>query len=117
MMPDSIKAALLSGLIFPGLGQLVFLRRRARGSLFLLPALAATLYLIYAVYANAESLIQQMDANHILNAQMIAAAIAKSNGGGPLATVAVLLLPLSWIGSILDALLFGEDHRLDPRKS
>ncbi|UMR29822.1 hypothetical protein MJ904_22735 [Massilia sp. MB5] len=117
MMPESIKAALLSGLIFPGLGQLVFLKRRARGCLFLLPTLAATFYLLYTVSANAEDLLLQMDANHMLNAQMLATAIAKSSNGGPLATMAVLLLPLAWIGSILDALLFGEDHRLDPKKS
>ncbi|WP_256079376.1 hypothetical protein [Massilia sp. YIM B04103] len=116
-MPESIKAALLSGLVFPGLGQLIFLKRRARGCLFLLPTIAATIYLLYAVSINAESLILQVDAAHVLNAQMIAAAIARSGGGGPLATMAVLVLPLAWLGSILDALLFGEDHRLDPKKT
>lgn len=116
-MPESIKAALLSGLIFPGLGQLVFLKRRARGCLFLLPTLAATFYLAYAISLTADSLLQQVDAGRMLNAQMVITAIAKSNSGGPLATMAILLLPLAWIGSILDALLFGEDHRLDPKKS
>ncbi|WP_150118963.1 hypothetical protein [Massilia sp. NR 4-1] len=117
MMPESIKAALLSGLIFPGLGQLVFLKRRARGCLFLLPTVAATFYLLYVVSLSADNLLQQMHANQVLSAQMIASAIAKSSTGGPLATMAFLLLPLAWIGSILDALLFGEDHRLDPKKT
>ncbi|MBB3120895.1 hypothetical protein [Pseudoduganella violacea] len=117
MMPESIKAALLSGLIFPGLGQLVFLKRRARGCLFLLPTVASTVYLLYAISFSADNLLQQLNTGHMLSAQMIASAVSKSSTGGPLATMAFLLLPLAWIGSILDALLFGEDHRLDPKKS
>jgi hypothetical protein len=48
-MDRSIKAALLSALVFPGAGQF-FLRRRLAGSLFALPALGALLLFISQVF-------------------------------------------------------------------
>ena len=116
-MAESIKAALLSGFVFPGLGQLLFLKRIARGCLFLLPSAAAALYLFYAITSNAEALAQQAGSTHAVSIQMLAASIAKSGTGSPLATMAALILPLAWIGSILDALIFGNDPHLSRPRS
>ena len=45
-MKQSNKAALFSGLAFPGLGQLLVLKRPVRGLVFMLPALAAFGWLV-----------------------------------------------------------------------
>ena len=55
-MTNTTKATLLSGLIFPGLGQFLILKRPKRGALFLLPALAAVAWLMNALSASTSEL-------------------------------------------------------------
>lgn len=107
-MHRSVTAALLSGLVFPGTGQ-IYLGRRRRGWLFALLALAALLYL-------ATQLMEPVVAisDEILNGTLALdpAAIAqrleqRGQSANPLHTLALLVMLLSWIGSTVDAYLLG----------
>lgn len=110
-MKQSIKAALISGLLFPGLGQILVLKRYARGCIFLLPTLAGSLYILRVALAQANVLAGQL-ANGTLpfDIAMIAQQIAASRTNGPAMTAATLACVLCWSASILDAVLFGNDQ-------
>lgn len=110
-MKQSIKAALISGLLFPGLGQILVLKRFARGCIFLLPTLAGALYILRVVMEQVNALAGQL-ANGTMpfDVAMIAQHIAASRTEGPAMTAATLACVLCWSASILDAILFGNDH-------
>lgn len=110
-MKQSIKAALISGLLFPGLGQILVLKRFARGCIFLLPTLAGALYILRVVMVQVNVLAGQL-ANGTLpfDIAMIAQQIAASRTEGPAMTAATLACVLCWSASILDAILFGNDQ-------
>jgi hypothetical protein len=104
-MKPSTRAALLSALLFPGLGQLLVLKR-ARGWLFLLPAAAAFLWLLRSALDVANQIAGQIASGALpLDLQLISERIAAAGGDalGPQVAGAVLLG--AWIGSVLDALL------------
>jgi hypothetical protein len=110
-MKQSIKAALISALLFPGLGQILVLKRYARGCIFLLPTLAGTLYILRVAMAQINVLAGQL-ANGTLpfDITMIAQQIAASRTNGPAMTAATLACVLCWSASILDAIFFGNDQ-------
>jgi hypothetical protein len=110
-MKQSIKAALISALLFPGLGQILVLKRYARGCIFLLPTLAGTLYILRVAMAQVNVLAGQL-ANGTLpfDITVIAQQIAASRTNGPAMTAATLACVLCWSASILDAIFFGNDQ-------
>jgi TM2 domain-containing membrane protein YozV len=114
-MKQSIKAALISGLVFPGLGQILVLKRIARGCIFLLPSLAGALYILSVVFSQINRLAGQL-ANGTLpfDVPTIVAQIAASRTDGPGMTAATLACVLCWSASIIDAILFGNDEHLSP---
>jgi len=110
-MKQSIKAALISGLLFPGLGQILVLKRFARGCIFLLPTLAGTLYILRVVMVQVNVLAGQLASGVLpFDITMIAQQIAASRTEGPAMTAATLACVLCWSASILDAILFGNDQ-------
>lgn len=114
-MKQSIKAALLSGLLFPGLGQILVLKRLARGCIFLVPTLLGALYILKVAFAQMNVLAGQLaDGSLPFDAQLIAAHIAASRVDGPAMTAATLACVLCWTASILDAIFFGNDPHLSP---
>ncbi|CAN7291648.1 hypothetical protein LJR289_001398 [Pseudoduganella sp. LjRoot289] len=114
-MKPSFKAALISGLIFPGLGQMLVLKRFARGSVFLLPTLAGALYIVRIAYEQINALAGQLASGALpFDVALIAQHIAASRTNGPAMTAATLACVLCWSASILDALLFGNDPHCDP---
>lgn len=106
-MKASIRAALLSGLVFPGLGQFS-LRRPKRALAFLAPALAAVLYLGGQVLAQANAIVAKIqDGSMDLDVQRIADMVAAAPPGADETwmTVASAVCIICWAGSVLDALL------------
>ncbi|MBC7453863.1 MAG: hypothetical protein H7335_09175 [Massilia sp.] len=106
-MHRSVKATLLSALVFPGAGQW-FLKRGARACLFVLPTIAAI-----AVFVN-EALEQAtLIANQILagtapvDPVTLAARLEQGSGDSALGTAAAIVLVVCWIGSIIDAYLLA----------
>ena len=104
-MKPSTKAALISALLFPGLGQLVVLKRPARAFLYIGPALLALLYLLSSAFAVASRITDQITAGTLpLDPQLITQQIEATNAG-PGGNIAAAVLLAAWIGSVLDALL------------
>lgn len=105
----SVKAALISALVFPGLGHFA-LQRRARGCCFLLPCALAILLLIRVAAARANAMLAQIEAMGQIGALMPdALAIAQQAftccGQETMATLATVVIAVCWIGSIIDAFL------------
>ena len=106
-MKPSIKAALISALVFPGLGHLV-LRRAARGCFFMLPAALAVFYLLRRVLQLADTLLTEVNNGTLaLDPVAILERVHAAGIDSPAATLATWVCVLCWLGSIADALWLG----------
>lgn len=106
-MKPSIKAALISALVFPGLGHLV-LKQAARGCIFLLPAAVAVIYLLRRVLELADRLMADLNSGALpLDPALILERINASGADSPGANLAAWICLLCWAGSIADALWLG----------
>ena len=105
-MKPPIKAALISALVFPGLGHFL-LKRGGRGCLFLLPALLGAIYILRQVLQRASLILDQIDQGRLaLDPQAIADRLTATAGPeGPLLTLAVTVCVVCWAGSIIDSFL------------
>ena len=99
-------ALLLSGLVFPGSGHFV-LQRKARGCLFLVPALVALVIVLRQIMARMDQIMAQIDSGALpLDVQLIVEKVdALSASDGPAMTLAVCVLVACWIGSLIDTFL------------
>ncbi|WGG48317.1 DUF6677 family protein [Rugamonas sp. DEMB1] len=109
-MTPSLKAALVNGLLFPGLGHLL-LRRAGRGCLFLLPTLLAAGYLLRRMAQLIMPLAEQVASGALpLAPELIAQRVEAAGLAGPAGNLAALVLLVCWLGSVLDALWLGRQH-------
>lgn len=104
-MKQTSKAALLSGLGFPGLGQIIVLKRKVRGLVFMVPALAVFGWLMYGVWKATSVLMDEalsgaLPPDPVLIAQRLTKASVM-----PGTSTAGWVLLVCWIASIVDALL------------
>lgn len=107
-MKPTTKAALLSGLALPGLGQLMILKRPLRGLAFLLPSLCAFIYLMYGLSTATMALMTEA-LNGTLVPDPVAIAIRlHQTAAAPHAAIAGWTLLACWLASLADALLLGE---------
>jgi hypothetical protein len=107
-MKPSIKAALISALVFPGLGHFV-LKHRARGCWFLVPSVLAILFLVKVAAARADALLMQIESGKLaLDPQSIAAQLTAPGAQDTMVTLAIVVGALCWVGSIIDAFLIKE---------
>ncbi|MGK5061056.1 hypothetical protein [Janthinobacterium sp. LB3P112] len=100
------QALLLSALVFPGSGHFL-LGRKARGCLFLVPALVALVLVLRQIMARLDQVMAQIDSGALpLDVQLIVEKVdALSANDGPAMTLAVGVLVVCWIGSFIDTLL------------
>ncbi|MBJ7310637.1 DUF6677 family protein [Rugamonas sp. CCM 8940] len=106
-MTPSLKAALVNGLLFPGLGHLL-LRRAGRGCLFLLPTLLAAVYLLRRMMQLILPLAEQIASGALpFDPELITQRVEAAGIAGPAGTLAVLVLLGCWLGSVGDALWLG----------
>lgn len=104
-MKKSTVAVLLSLLVFPGAGQ-VYLKRPLRGLAFIVPTLAAGIYVINQALEEAGKIVGQITAGTLaMDPAALAAQIEQSGGNTTLANVASAVLLICWIGSAVDAWL------------
>ena len=105
-LPKRNLALLLSALVFPGSGHFVF-KRKARGCLFLVPALVALVLVLRQIMARLDQVMAQIDSGALpLDVQLIVEKVELlSANDGPAMTVAVCVLVACWIGSLIDTLL------------
>lgn len=107
-MNRAVKAALLSGLVFPGAGQL-FLGKRLRGWLFVLPALAAAAYFLVQVIEPAMAIALDIGAGSMpLDPLAITAKVRQvAPAETPLMRLAAGVMIACWGASTLDAYRLG----------
>ncbi len=106
-MDRSVKAALLSALVFPGVGQL-FLKRPGRALVFLLPALAAGAYFASSVMGPVMAMALEISSGQMpFDPWLIQARIEQTRTDTSLMNGAALVLVVSWLASTLDAWLVG----------
>ncbi|HEY0585235.1 MAG TPA: hypothetical protein VGD52_03810 [Pseudoduganella sp.] len=104
-MKQSSKAALISGLGFPGLGQMMVLKRTARGLVFMLPALAVFGWLMYGLWkATAVLMDEALSGALPPDPVLIAQRLTKASMLPGTSTAGWILLAC-WVASIADALL------------
>ena len=106
-MKASTKAALISALIFPGLGHLA-LRKGKRGLLFLLPAAVAVIYLLRSVLQLMDQLVAEINSGTLaLDPVVILERVHASGIDNAATNLASLVCILCWVGGIADALWLG----------
>lgn len=118
-MKNSVKAALLSGLIFPGLGQLK-LKHRARGITLMFIVLASLLVIVIrsvqqalAVLENIELVDGEIDIGSILNSVTQESTTFDSL----ILHLASSLIILCWVIGVIDAYRLGKRRDLEEQKS
>ena len=114
-MTNALKGALLSALVFPGLGQVV-LKRYKRGLFFMLTVFAAVLAIVVVAVRQALAILEKIeseggmiDMNTIANA----AAHASAPSGGLMIMIFSLLILMSWIVGTVDAYRIGKKKDLE----
>lgn len=108
-MSNAIKGALLSGLVFPGLGQ-VAQKHRKRGFSIMLAVLVNLLLIVYKAVSHAYKILEQMELESgIVGFDSIPVATSQSVSvlsNGPV-KIALVLIVLIWIFGIVDAYRIG----------
>lgn len=111
-MKKSNKAVWLSLLLFPGAGQL-YLKRTARGLLFMAPAIAAVVYLFNDALDQANRIAAQiLSGAASMDPAALAAQIEAGGGNTFWANVAGGVVLLCWVGAVVDAWWLTH-HRAD----
>ena len=115
MMKNSMKGALLSGLVFPGLGQIA-LKRYRRGFALMLTVMGCVFVMIVTAVQQAYVILDSIEAEGgVPDSEMIsqAAARAAAASDGPVFTIVSLLIVVCWIVSIIDAYRIGKQKDLE----
>ena len=114
MMKNSMKGALLSGLVFPGLGQIA-LKRYSRGFALMLTVMAGLYVMIVTAVQQAYAILDGVEtAGGVPDSDTIsqAAAQAAAASDGPVITAVSLLIIVCWIVGIIDAYRIGKQTDL-----
>ncbi|NGZ84977.1 hypothetical protein [Duganella aceris] len=106
-MKASTKAALISALVFPGLGHLV-LRKGKRGLLFIVPAALAVFYLLRSVLQLVDQLMEEVNRGTLpLDPALILERVNAAGGDNFATNLASLVCIVCWVGAIADAIWLG----------
>jgi len=108
-MKRSLKAALLSGLIFPGIGH-IFLQKYFRGAVLVLLSLAALSGIVATAYQHALPIVDQILNGDIpMESRAIAQAAADSASAtdSMVETAKAIFLVACWLTGIVDSYRIG----------
>jgi hypothetical protein len=114
-MKNAIKGALLSGLILPGLGQVV-LRRYRRGAVIILVVLASLFAAVVTAVQHALVILENIQSRGgDINMQTIsdAATRASSTSVSLIFNLALLMIIFCWIFGIIDAYRIGRNKDIE----
>lgn len=109
-MKQAIKAALISGLVFPGTGHFA-IHRIQRGMLFFVPAALGFLYLVRYSLDKAYAIADQIKLGQIpLDTETITRLITAQPGATEMMKlqIATWLVIISWAVSIIDSYRLGK---------
>jgi len=105
-MKKSMKAGLLSGLVFPGVGQ-VYLGCRRRGWAFVVSVILLFVYVVIHITVLAYREIAAAAAKGVA-IDITALQKAVAAGSDTVTTAGLALLVLIWLAAIIDAYMAGE---------
>jgi hypothetical protein len=108
-MKISTKAALLSGLILPGIGH-ILLKQYLRGSLLVLFSLAALSIIVTSVYQRALTIVDRINSGDVpVDTGAIADMVSNSASAadGFTENIAVIVLGACWLIGIIDSYRLG----------
>ena len=108
-MKRSSKAALLSGLIFPGIGHIV-LKQYLRGSVLMLFALVALSVIVTRIYQRALTIVDRINSGDIpVDTGAIAEMVSNSTSGADssIENIAMIVLGVCWLIGIIDSYRLG----------
>jgi TM2 domain-containing membrane protein YozV len=108
-MKHSIKAALLSGLFFPGTGQIA-LKHYKRGIALLLTVSVCVFYIVKQAVNQAFSILDQFSQSGTVDMNAITHAATQVSGASDstLVNVAYLVITGCWLFGIIDAYVIGK---------
>ena len=118
-MKNSIKGALLSGVVFPGLGQ-VMLKHYKRGIALMLITSIGILLIIVKAVQQALIILNKIELEGgVINGSTISnvAAQASAISSSLIFTIALLLIILCWIIGIVDAYRIGKKKDVEERST
>ena len=107
-MKKSIKAALISGLVFPGLGH-IYLKKYLFGAILLFVAGASVYTVSVTAIDTALSVANEIEAGEVsINEDVIGHLIEqKSQGSAKITNLSLVALTLSWVIGIVDSYRVG----------
>lgn len=108
-MKKSIKSALLSGLVFPGIGHLL-LKDYRRGSTLIVIALTATSVIVAVVVRQALAIIDQISLDDLpIDAESVVAMASNttSDSASVIVNLSAIVLGLCWLFGIIDSYKLG----------
>lgn len=118
-MSNSLKAALLSGLVFPGLGQVV-LKRYRRGVVLMFIVLACLSIVVVKAVQQAFSILKRIElAGGTINMDAISNAVTQSstNSDSLVFNSILLLIIVCWILGVVDAYRIGKKRDLEEQST
>ena len=116
-MKASKAPALISALLFPGLGHLALRpRRAARGMLFLIPAATALAFLLRTALQLANQLVDDINAGTLaIDPLQILERIHASGADNTAANIASAVLMMCWVSAVVDVLWLSRNAPDRPR--
>ena len=114
-MNNSLKGAFLSGLVFPGLGQ-VILKHYKRGAVLMLAVSASMLVILIKALQQAFAIMEMIESEgSVINLSTIsnAATQAATTFESPIFKFLLLLIIFCWIIGIVDAYRIGRKKDLE----
>ncbi len=109
-MKKSLKAALFSGLVMPGVGQII-LKNYKKGILFISTTLICLSYIMVEATKQATLIVDKIVSGEIeMTESAITAAItnASQGAGKPIYTIVITIITACWIISTIDAFISGK---------
>jgi hypothetical protein len=113
-MKNSIKGVLLSGLVFPGLGQLV-LKHYKRGIALVLVSSASLSLIVLKVWQQVSLILEKVESGGgVIDPKTISAAVkgASSQSDQLIFSLAPLIFILCWVIGMVDAYRIGKKKDL-----
>ena len=117
-MSNSLKGALLSGVIFPGLGQ-VILKHYLRGLVLMFTVFASLMVIVLKAVQHAFTILEKIELEGgVIDIQTItdAATQASSTSDSLIYNLGLLLIVICWIFGIVDAYRIGKKKDLEDNR-
>ena len=114
-MNNSLKGAFLSGLIFPGLGQIV-LKHYKRGAVIMLTVLVSLSVVVVKAVQHALAILEKIESEGgaiSMSTISNAATQASTTSGSLIFNLVLLLVALCWIIGIVDAYRIGKKKDIE----